>query len=95
MTLALATIKCIKTANGSNQKIMGNWAITIIGHGLHHNDSFGVAPVTDANLAAADFVAHLCKIGQHIEKATFTYGGKEELTPTSISVIEPKVSCSG
>lgn len=69
--------------------VMGNWHISIQGLGCHHNESKDI----DANLAAAEFVEHLRKMGQQIEKATFTYGGKEELTPTSISVIEPKI-CS-
>lgn len=69
---------------------MGYWHLSIDGHGCHHNNSEDI----DANLASAAFVETLRKMGQHIEKATFTYGGKEELTPTSISVVEPKVSRS-
>lgn len=71
---------------------MGNWAINIQGIGCHHNEN----PDIDANFAAAELVERLLKMGQHIEKATFTYGAKEELTPhITISVVEPNLSRSG
>lgn len=71
--------------------VMGNWAINVQGIGAHHNEN----PDIDANAAALEFVNRLLEMGQHIEKATFTYGAKEELTPTSVLVVEPKVFGSG
>lgn len=60
---------------------MGNWNITIQGTGAHHNDSNPLAQDTirDAEKLAAEFVEKLKAVGQKVESATFTYGGREEL----------------
>ena len=57
---------------------MGNWNINIQGVGPHHNPN---EYPQDANRMAAAFVKALKEAGHQIEKATFTHGGKEELTP--------------
>lgn len=65
---------------------MGNWNLNIQGLGCHGNKSADI----DVDIAAAEFIEKLRKMGQHIEKATFTFGGKQDLTPTSISDVKPK-----
>ncbi len=55
---------------------MGNWNISIQGIGSHHNEN---AP-QDAQRMAARFVEALAAAGQTIEVASFTSGGKEDLT---------------
>jgi|GEM_PF-5534687 len=56
---------------------MGNWAITIIGTGAHHNVDFG----GDANKIFKDTVNKLKKAGQNVEHASFTYGGRDMEKP--------------
>lgn len=61
---------------------MGNWHISVIGVGAHHN---GLPQ--DADAMAKAFVEALVKEGHHtIESATFTYGGKQELLPSVVAV---------
>lgn len=55
---------------------MGDWHISIQGVGCHHNKD----NPTDANRLAADFVAQLKRF-HHVTEATFTHGGKEDLSP--------------
>lgn len=55
---------------------MGNWNINIQGVGCHHNAKAAI----DADLALKEFVAKLKSQGHSIEKATFTYGGREDFT---------------
>ena len=57
---------------------MGNWAITIIGTGAHHNKDYP----QDANKMAEKFVDDLKAAGHIVESATFTHGGREVFTPT-------------
>ena len=55
---------------------MGNWKITIDGHGIHHNKR-----PDDANVMTADFIAALRKAGHDVLKAEFTLtGAPEDLT---------------
>jgi len=56
---------------------MGNWNINIQGVGSHHNKEYP----QDANRMAQDFVKALKAAGHHIETATFTHGGKDDLMP--------------
>lgn len=63
---------------------MGNWNITIIGQGCHHNtrtDLEGNVSVVpqDANVMAAEFVELLKKRGHTIIQASFTHGGTEDI----------------
>ncbi len=55
---------------------MGNWHISIEGVGAHHNSSY----MPDADRMAKAFVAALKAVGHHIEKASFTHGGKDDIT---------------
>lgn len=55
---------------------MGQWNITIRGTGCHHNRK----PEIDADLAAAEFVAKLKKMGMTIESATITSGVSFDLS---------------
>ena len=55
---------------------MGNWNITIVGIGAHHNEN----NPKDAQRLAARFVEDLKAAGHTIEHAEFTSGGKEDLT---------------
>jgi len=57
---------------------MGNWAITIIGTGAHHNKDYP----QDANKMAEKFVDDLKAAGHIVEFATFTHGGREVFAPT-------------
>lgn len=54
---------------------MGNFAINIQGVGCHHNQD----NPTDADRMSADFVQKLVEAGHHIESATITFGGKQDL----------------
>lgn len=57
---------------------MGNWTITIEGHGVHDN---GVEHDAEARLA--EFVGQLLKDGHQVHHATITVGGVRELVPGS------------
>jgi hypothetical protein len=57
---------------------MGNWNITILGTGAHHNDY----NVFDANKMADRFVQELKDAGHTVESATFTYGGRDVFKST-------------
>lgn len=57
---------------------MGNWNINIQGVGAHHNTDHE----NDANKMTKKFVNDLKAAGHHIEGATFTHGGKDDMTPT-------------
>lgn len=71
--------------------VMGNWAINIQGIGCHHNEN----PDIDADLAAAAFFAKLREMGQHVESATFTYGGKVDLAAQGKDVLlSDTVTCN-
>ena len=54
---------------------MGNWHISIDGIGCHHNMHLE----TDANKLASKFVQELKQSGHTVSKATFTYGGADDL----------------
>lgn len=67
---------------------MGNWRITIEGHGQHHNNK-----LADAEEIARGFVPQLTSNGHQVERARFElvrstganideriYGGPEDLT---------------
>lgn len=54
---------------------MGDFVITIIGRGSHHNEN----NPTDANRMAERFVNKLLATGHTIEIANFTAGGKTDL----------------
>ncbi len=56
---------------------MGNWVIHIEGTGAHHNSN----PASDANEKAKEFVHELLGIGQNVESATFTAGGRDNVLP--------------
>ena len=55
---------------------MGNWNVSIQGMGAHHNHD----NPTDADRMAKTFVDLLRKAGHSIESASFTHGGKVDLT---------------
>ena len=57
---------------------MGNWAITILGTGAHHN----VENPQDANRLMENFVETLKMNGHTVEAATFTYGARDVFEPT-------------
>jgi hypothetical protein len=52
---------------------MGNWVITIQGTGCHHNGK----PEIDADLKFKEVVKELKTMGQTIDHASITYGGRE------------------
>ncbi len=54
---------------------MGNWHISIEGIGSHHNQALD----EDANKLAAKFVKELKQEGHKVTKASFTYGGTDNL----------------
>jgi hypothetical protein len=54
---------------------MGNFSINIQGVGCHSNQD----NPTDADRMAADFVKSLVEAGHHIESASITHGGKQDL----------------
>jgi len=54
---------------------MGNWVLHIEGTGAHHNNR----PDIDANEKAKEFVHELIGIGQTVESATFTAGGRDNV----------------
>lgn len=54
---------------------MGNWNINIQGIGSHHNTNHAA----DADKLAEAFVQELIRLGQTVETATFTSGGKVNL----------------
>ena len=56
---------------------MGNWAITIIGTGAHHNKDYE----GDANKIFKKTVDELKKEGHWIDHASFTYGSRDEEKP--------------
>lgn len=56
---------------------MGCWNINIQGVGAHHNTNYD----KDANVMAQKFVNELRAAGHHVESATFTHGGKDEIMP--------------
>jgi len=56
---------------------MGNWAITIIGTGAHHNKDYE----GDANKIFEKVVVELKEAGQNVEHASFTYGGRDTERP--------------
>jgi hypothetical protein len=51
---------------------MGNWAITIIGTGGHHNKHEG-----DADKILKEAVEKLNAAGQNVEHASITHGGRD------------------
>lgn len=58
---------------------MGNFSIHIQGVGAHHNP--GDNP-QDADRMAAEFAERLKSAGHHVEHASITFGGKQELIRT-------------
>ena len=58
---------------------MGNWVIHIEGTGSHHNSRADI----DANEKAKEFVHELIGIGQSVESATFTAGGRDNVMPVT------------
>lgn len=54
---------------------MGMWNISIEGVGAHHNKEYPL----DADRMAQAFVKQLREAGHIVEKASFTYGGREVL----------------
>jgi len=65
---------------------MGNWAITIIGTGAHHNkDHAG-----DANKIFKKVVDELKEVGQNVERASFTHGGRDVENPNFNSYYPPQ-----
>ncbi len=66
---------------------MGDWTITIIGTGAHHNAKPAgryepeEAAKFDANELAKSFVDQLVASGQTIRHASFVYGGSEVFSP--------------
>lgn len=59
---------------------MGNWHISIEGVGCHHNNNWE----KDADKMTKDFVKELKKAGHSISKASFTYGGSEDVNELPI-----------
>lgn len=55
---------------------MGNWQISIEGHGIHHNRGDN-----DADQLAADLVQRLREAGHYITRASFTAGSATRLGP--------------
>ena len=55
---------------------MGQWVITIEGHGLHDNGR-----LDDAEVMLRDFVAELQAQGQQIGRVSFTTGNTRTLIP--------------
>lgn len=55
--------------------MMGNCTITIHLTGSHHNDDYH----KDANRMSVRFVEELMAAGHHVEGASFTSGGREDL----------------
>lgn len=53
---------------------MGNWNMTVIGVGAHHNNDYP----HDANKLFRAFVEDLKAKGHHVFHASFTYGGAED-----------------
>lgn len=67
---------------------MGNWNISISGHGTHHNKR-----ETDANVQAARFVESLLLVGHGIESATFSltdHKGQPVTEPAAESIVDTK-----
>lgn len=64
---------------------MGNWAITIIGTGAHHNKDFD----GDANKIFKKAVDELKAAGQNVEHASFTHGGRDVEKPNLESQYPP------
>lgn len=52
---------------------MGNWNMTVIGLGAHHNKNYE----TDANELFKDFVLRLKDAGHDISHASFTNGARD------------------
>lgn len=52
---------------------MGDWNLTVIGCGAHHNKEFA----DDVDRMFADFVRRLKAAGHDLEHASMTYGGRE------------------
>lgn len=52
---------------------MGNWNMTVVGTGSHHNTSYD----KDANRLFAAFVKSLTDAGHMVQHASFTFGGSE------------------
>lgn len=64
---------------------MGNWNISIEGVGAHHNTDYP----KDANKMAESFAVALKDAGHKVTKATFTFGGAQDLAePNVIGVIK-------
>jgi len=62
---------------------MGNWAVTIIGTGAHHNKGYREGQENfegDANQILKETVEKLKAVGQNVEHASFTHGGRDVLT---------------
>lgn len=57
---------------------MGNWAMTIEGHGVHDN---GLD--RDAEARLSEFVGQLLKDGHQVHHAAITVGGVRELVPAT------------
>jgi len=64
---------------------MGNWNISIYGHGCHHNNR---ADVVDADVQAKEFVEALKKAGHTVERATFTVAAEQDLLPLKDSIVK-------
>lgn len=56
---------------------MGNWNITIIGTGAHHNQDHA----GDANKIFKETVEKLKEAGQNVEHASFTHDGRDVEEP--------------
>lgn len=74
---------------------MGNWQISIEGTGAHHNHDYP----SDANQLAKEFVEQLKAKGHTVERASFTYGGRDvfpsNYTNQSITSLEPSTLQDG
>ena len=71
---------------------MGNWSITIVGVGAHHNQNLDMAQRAhvDADIQFQNFVKALVKSGQSITHASFTYGGS--VNPWQDTLTAPKLT---
>lgn len=65
---------------------MGNWAITIIGTGAHHNKEY----LGDANRIFKKVVDELKAAGQNVEHASFTHGARDVERPNCTTWYPPQ-----
>jgi hypothetical protein len=65
---------------------MGNWTITIVGTGAHHNKDYE----GDADKIFKETVEKLKEVGQNVEHASFTYGGRNMEKPNFESFSRPE-----